>query len=97
MNRKLNVGLSLAAGLLGGWLSHYVPLRAVHAQAQNQATREVRAQSFVVVNEQGAPVGVFGLEKDGTASIKLLDKDGNVAWAATAKKNPQLLGDNFAR
>ena len=86
MNRKLNLGLALAAGLLGGWLSQYVSLRpapwripTVHAQAPNAATREVRAQTFVVVNEQGATVGIFGAEKDGTASIRLYDQQGNVA------------------
>jgi len=34
MNRKLNIGLSIAAGLLGGLLSHYISPALVHAQTQ---------------------------------------------------------------
>ena len=51
MNRKLNVGLSLAAGLLGGFLTHYISPRLVHAQTQPAPIKEIRAQGFVLVNE----------------------------------------------
>ena len=34
MNRKLNLCLSIAAGLLGGFLSQYISPGLVHAQTQ---------------------------------------------------------------
>ena len=85
MNRKLNLGVSLAAGLLGGFLSHYVSPRLVHAQTQTAAAKEISAQSFVIVNDQGRPAGLFGFDKDGNASIVLLDKMGKVVWSASGK------------
>jgi hypothetical protein len=50
MNRKLNLGLSIAAGLLGGFLSHYISPMPVHAQTQAAPPKEIRAQSFVLVD-----------------------------------------------
>lgn len=85
MNRKLNLGLSIAAGLLGGFLSHYVSPTLVHAQSQNAPPKQITAQSFWLVNEQGVPSGVFGFEKDGTPSIKLFDKFGKVIWMENGK------------
>jgi hypothetical protein len=86
MNRHLNLGLSLAAGLLGGILSHYVSSDLVHAQAQAAAPKEISAQKFVLVNDAGLPAGVFGIEKDGSASIQLMDRDGRVVWSAGKTK-----------
>ena len=83
MNRKLNVGLSFAAGLLGGILSHYISL-PVHAQS-NVAPQKIVAQSFILVDNQGVPAGVFGFGKDGGASIKLFDKTGKVIWLENGK------------
>jgi hypothetical protein len=85
MNRKLNLGLSLAAGLLGGFLSHFISPGLVHAQTQAAAPKEIRAQSFVIVTDQGRPAGLFGFDKDGNASIVLLDKMGKVVWSASGK------------
>ena len=87
MNRKLNLGLSLAAGLLGGMLSHYIFSEPVHAQVQTPPAKEIRAQSFVLVDDQGVPAGVFGFEKDGGASIQLMNKAGKVIWIANGKAN----------
>jgi hypothetical protein len=53
MSRAMNVGLSLAAGLLGGVLSHYVSPESVHAQLKAAFPKEIAAQSFVLVNEKG--------------------------------------------
>ena len=83
MNRKLNVGLSLVAGVLGGILSHYISL-PVHAQS-NIAPQKIVAQSFILVDNQGVPAGVFGFEKDGGPSIKLFDKTGRVIWLENGK------------
>lgn len=86
MNRHLNLGLSLAAGLLGGFLSHYVSPALVHAQTKAAPPQEITAQKFVLVNDAGLPAGVFGIEKDGSASIQLMDKDGRVVWSAGKTK-----------
>jgi hypothetical protein len=82
MNRKLNVGLSVAAGLLGGLLSHYISPEVVHAQVQPAPQKEIRAQSFVLVDGQGATAGVLGFDKSGNADIELFDRAGKVIWSA---------------
>jgi hypothetical protein len=97
MNRKLNLGLSLAAGLLGGLLSHWVSPELVHAQAKVPPAKEVRAQSFVLVDDQDVAVGVFGFDKDENASIKLMDKMGKVAWSASSKPSLAPLSSNIVR
>lgn len=89
MNRKLNVGLSIAAGFFGSFLFHYISPVSLHAQAQSAPEKEVVARSFVLVNAQGAPAGVFGFEKDGSPSIKLFDQTGKVIWFENGK--PQIL------
>jgi hypothetical protein len=82
MNRKMNIGLSLAVGLLGGLLSHYIPSGRVYAQTDTLPVREIRAHGFVLVNDDGSPAGLFGFDKDGKANIVLLDATGKVAWKA---------------
>jgi hypothetical protein len=89
VNRKERKGLSacsLAAGLLGGILSHYAAPVLVHAQTQTTPAKEISAQRFVLVNAAGVPQGEFGIDKDGNASIQLLDKDGRVVWSAGKTK-----------
>jgi hypothetical protein len=78
----MNIGLSLAAGLLGGFLSHYISPRLVHAQAEPVPTNEIRAQGFILVNADGTPAGIFGFEK-GRANVVLLNSAGKVVWRAT--------------
>ena len=78
----MNVFLSLAAGMLGGLLSHYLVLDSVHAQLQTAPPKEVTAKSFVLVNDQGATAGTFGFDQNGNASIRLFDKAGKVIWNA---------------
>jgi predicted transcriptional regulator len=85
MNQKLNLGLSLAAGVLGGILSHYIAPKSVLAQSPVAPPKEITAQSFVLVNSKGAPFGTFGFEKDGAASIKLFDASGKVLWSEDGK------------
>jgi len=81
---KLSLGLSIAAGLFGGVLSHYVWTQPVHAQSQAAAPKEVRAQSFVLVNDKGEVQGVFTFDepKGGRPSVKLLDGKGHEIWSA---------------
>jgi hypothetical protein len=82
--KKLNIGLSIAAGLLGGIFSHYVWTQPVQAQNQTPAPKEVRAQSFVVVNEKNEIQGVltFGEPKNGRTSVKLFDSNGREIFSA---------------
>lgn len=82
--KKLNIGLSIAAGLLGGIFSHYIWTQPVQAQNQTPAPKEVRAQSFVVVNEKGETQGVltFGEPKNGRTSVKLFDSNGREIFSA---------------
>jgi hypothetical protein len=82
MNRKLNVGLSLAAGLLGGILSHYVAPKSVLAQSQAIPPKEISAQSFTLVNDKGIPFGMFGFDRDGNATIRLFNQSGKVIWSS---------------
>lgn len=86
MNRAWNVGLSLAAGLLGGIISHYMAPQIVHAQAQAAPRTEIRAQRFVLTNDAGAPAGFLGFNLNGDADLVLLDKTGKVIWSATGRK-----------
>jgi hypothetical protein len=65
MNRNLTFAISLAAGLLGGVLSHFVTLPSVHAQAPAANPVEVRAQRFTLVDDQGTAVGTFAVRESG--------------------------------
>jgi len=87
MNRRLNLGLSLAAGLLGGFLSHYVSPLLVHAQTQPAPPKEIKAQSFALVNKDGSPAGLFGFDRDGRPNVLLFDKTGKVVWSAHGDAN----------
>jgi len=85
MNRKLNLCLSITAGLFGGFLSHYISPGLVHAQTQAAPPKEIKAESFVLVNADGSPAGLFGFDKDGSPIVMLLDKTGKVVWSASGK------------
>ena len=91
MNCKLNVGLSLAAGLLGGFLSHYASPELVHAQTKTVPSPEIKAQRFVLVNDDGSTAGFFGFDQDGKANVVLLDKTGKVVWSANGRANARPL------
>jgi hypothetical protein len=82
--KKLNLVLSIAAGLLGGVLSHYLWTQPVQAQSVVSAPKEIRAQSFVLVDDKGDVQGVFFVDepKAGPPSIELLDGKGKEIWAA---------------
>jgi hypothetical protein len=59
MNKKLYVALALAAGLLGGVLTRYIAPPAAFAQNQAPATKEIRAQSFTLVDSSNRTAGTF--------------------------------------
>ena len=75
--------LSLAAGILGGILSHYLWTQPVLAQTQT-APSEVRAQSFALVNDKGEVQAAFSADeaKGGRSTVKLLDRNGREIWSA---------------
>jgi hypothetical protein len=81
---KRNLALSLAAGILGGLISHQLSTPLVHAQAQPAAPKEIRAERFVLVNERGAVLGTL-TEEAGRPSLKLFAADGREIWSAGGK------------
>lgn len=91
-NRNLTLILALAAGLLGGFLSRYVTLSSVHAQAQPPNGVEIRSQRFSVVDAQGRVIGTFtGAIKKETGGlafprIVLVDPTGRELWSAGGSK-----------
>ena len=89
MNRKTNLILALAAGLLGGLISRYVNLIPAYAQTQ-PAPPQIRAQSFVLVNAQGQAFGLFGFSPKGDAIIKILDARGRTLWDTPPGPRPPI-------
>lgn len=90
MNPKWTLTLALAAGFLGGTLSS-LSVISVHAQTPNAVPKEIRAQSFVLVNDQGVALGTFtsftpqgppGLNPPSTGRIRLFDTSGHEVWSA---------------
>ncbi len=86
MKKHLNTTVALAAGLLGGLVSRYIAPPAAFAQSQPTATKEVRAQSFVLVDPTGRTIATFAPEPSLTkallGSIRLLDANGREIWSA---------------
>ena len=76
---KQNLVLSFAAGLLGGAISHYLSPQLVHAQSQ--APKEIRAESFVLVNANGTMLGTLS-DEGGRPSLRLFDARGQEIWSA---------------
>ena len=62
MNNKLSIALALVAGLLGGLLTRYIAPPATFAQNQAPITKEMRAQSFTLVDSSDHTLGVFTAE-----------------------------------
>ena len=59
MNSKLIIAWALAAGLTGGLLSRYAAPPSAFAQNQASVTKEIRAESFTLVDSMNRPVGTF--------------------------------------
>jgi hypothetical protein len=62
MNNKMMIAVAVAAGLLGGLLSRYIDPASAFAQDQPTVTKEIRAQSFILVDPSGRAVGTFAAE-----------------------------------
>jgi|HubBroStandDraft_2_1064218.scaffolds.fasta_scaffold711627_2 hypothetical protein len=90
MNQKWTLVLALAAGFVGSALFHALSLVSVHAQAPNAPTKEVRAQSFVLVDDNNKALGRFAIrypaspsnEHYGFGYIQLFDSSGNELFTA---------------
>lgn len=84
MHRTLTLTLALAAGVLGGLLSHYITPATVLAQAQAQ--KEIKAQSFVLVDDKNNIVGTFKSAEsqigDKIPNVVLVDRNGREIWRA---------------
>jgi hypothetical protein len=82
MNRTLTLSFALAAGLFGGLLSRYIT--PVPALAQSGAPKEIKAQSFVLVDDKNNLVGTFkpSADRTGAPTVVLLDQNGKEIWRA---------------
>ena len=81
MNRFVTIAVALTAGMLGGLASRYLSPAVVYAQVPSQAPKELRAQSFVLVNAQGVPLGVMGIDPQGWPMITLKNETGTTIWS----------------
>lgn len=70
---KTTTLLALVAGFIGGTMSHYLFVSSVvRAQGPAQSPPEIRAQKFVLVDENGTARGVFGFRSnDGNPDIQV--------------------------
>ena len=80
--QKLNLGLALGAGLLGGVLSHYFTSATALAQTQALPVKEVTAQSFVLADERGNTVGTFKSSPGPSPTVVFTDRNGREIWRA---------------
>ena len=80
--KRLNLVLALASGLVGGVASRYIAPPSVQAESPATPVAEVRARSFLLVNDEGAVVGRFAAESGGKPAIRLFDCSGHEIWSA---------------
>jgi hypothetical protein len=95
--RKLNLAFALAAGFLGGALTHYIAPTPAHFQAPTPVTKEVRAQAFTIVDDHDRVIGTFsavpdplrggfqgssGVPTPTAGRIVLRDSTGQEIWSA---------------
>src|SRR5215467_8603190 len=85
---KKHAVIGLVSGLAGGILAHWTVVSSVHAQNPTPTPKEIRAQSFTLVDSADRPAGTFTVESGlggappGTARIVLRDARGRVIWTA---------------
>jgi hypothetical protein len=110
MNRNMTLILAFGAGLLGGVLSRWITPTPVLAQAQatlpasaTPVPKEIRAQRFTLVGEDGVVLGTFGMDSmmrervngklRGNPTIKLFDESGKEIWSAGGSGFLRKLGE----
>ena len=90
MNKTLTATLALAAGFIGGLLTRYIAPPVALAQNQAPITKEIRAQSFTLVDPSDHTVGTFTYESGPAAFVRpktpprivLRDSGGRELWSA---------------
>jgi hypothetical protein len=89
MKKTLTISLALFAGALGGLLTRYIAPPAAFAQDKAPITKEIRAQSFALVDSSDHTLGVFTAEPASRAvgrptqmRIVLRDANGREIWSA---------------
>ncbi|HLG97988.1 MAG TPA: hypothetical protein VKX49_16860 [Bryobacteraceae bacterium] len=83
MNRKINLALAFAAGLIGGVLSRYFAPPPV--QAQDGPAKQITAQAFVLVDQKNNIVGTFRPSSPRLGqneTVVLLDSNNKEIWRA---------------
>ncbi len=68
MNNKLVIAFALVAGLVGGLLARYLAPPSAFAQNQAPVTKELRAQSFTLVDSSNRTVGTFSFRAAASAA-----------------------------
>lgn len=86
MSTKTTFVLALAAGFLGGIVSQHVALPLVYAQEPTPIPTEIRAESFVIVDQDGKPRGAFGINKKWGPAVEIIDSKDH---ATTARFGPE--------
>jgi hypothetical protein len=93
MNKTLTVALAMGGGFLGGLLTRYIAPPLTFAQNQAPVTKEIRAQSFTLVDSSDQTLGVFTTEPvlravnpyvggPAPGRIVLRDSKGREIWSA---------------
>ena len=81
MSTKTTLTLALAAGFIGGMVSQRIAPTRAYTQTQTPSP-EIRAQSFVIVDQNGVPRGAFGIDKkNGWPTVEITDPKGHAYWA----------------
>jgi hypothetical protein len=80
--QKLDLAIVLAAGLVGGVLSHYLAPTPALAQTQTLPPREVVAQSFTLADATGKVIGTFKPSYGPLPTVVFVDPNGREIWRA---------------
>lgn len=76
---KANWILCLVAGLVGGVISHFAWVTPVRAQALSVVPQQVRAQSFVIVDERDKTTATLRVtQSDGREVFEIVGNDGEI-------------------
>ena len=84
---KLNVALALAAGLLGGLLTCYIGPPSAFAQNQAPVAKEIRAQSFTLVDSSNRTIGTFTSDADGPPPVAVQPPPGGGIAPLTPRRD----------
>ncbi len=71
MNQKLNLTVALAAGLVGSAIMRYIAPAPAFAQDQTPVAKEIRAQSFTLVDQANNVIGIFTSEPLPGAQVRV--------------------------